>query len=194
MLLDWGPVPGSYGWVFPKGDTLTVGVIGDRAQGEPLRAYYRSFVASLGLDLADAAHDGGHLTRVRRAGIAAGARPGPGGRRRRRACSSPGRARASRFALRSGALAGAAAARDPAAYPARSSARLGAEMAAGRRALAAFAAHPRVVHEVMRSLPGMWGLFVRLVCGRTRWTEQLRAAQVRGAGLASSAAEGRLRR
>jgi flavin-dependent dehydrogenase len=20
VLLDWGPVPGSYGWVFPKGD------------------------------------------------------------------------------------------------------------------------------------------------------------------------------
>ena len=36
-LLDWGPVPGSYGWVFPKGDTLTVGVIGDRRQGAALR-------------------------------------------------------------------------------------------------------------------------------------------------------------
>ena len=41
VLLDWGPVPGSYGWVFPKGDTLTVGVIGDRAQGPAVRAYYR---------------------------------------------------------------------------------------------------------------------------------------------------------
>ena len=28
VLLDWGPVPGSYGWVFPKGAVLTVGVIG----------------------------------------------------------------------------------------------------------------------------------------------------------------------
>src|SRR5262249_11219600 len=27
VLIDWGPMPGSYGWVFPKGDTLTVGVI-----------------------------------------------------------------------------------------------------------------------------------------------------------------------
>ena len=57
VLLDWGPVPGSYGWVFPKGDA-----------GEPLRDYYRSFVASLGLDLATAVHDGGHLTRVRAPG------------------------------------------------------------------------------------------------------------------------------
>ena len=40
VLLDWGPVPGSYGWVFPKGDVLTVGVIGDRGQAPALRAYY----------------------------------------------------------------------------------------------------------------------------------------------------------
>ncbi|HZX37431.1 MAG TPA: geranylgeranyl reductase family protein, partial [Streptomyces sp.] len=26
VLIDWGPMPGSYGWVFPKGQTLTVGV------------------------------------------------------------------------------------------------------------------------------------------------------------------------
>ena len=68
VLLDWGPVPGSYGWVFPKGDTLTVGVIGSRDAGEPLRDYYRTFIASLGLDLTTALHDGGHLTRVRAPG------------------------------------------------------------------------------------------------------------------------------
>ena len=33
LLIDWGPVPGSYGWVFPKGDVLTVGVIAARNQG-----------------------------------------------------------------------------------------------------------------------------------------------------------------
>ncbi len=49
VLLDWGPVPGSYGWVFPKGDVLTVGVIGDRTQAPALRAYYASFVQRLGL-------------------------------------------------------------------------------------------------------------------------------------------------
>ncbi|MDT7569870.1 MAG: hypothetical protein QOE05_44, partial [Actinomycetota bacterium] len=65
VLLDWGPVPGSYGWVFPKGDVLTVGVIGDRVGGEAMRDYYRAFVAGLGLDLSTAVHDGGHMTRVR---------------------------------------------------------------------------------------------------------------------------------
>lgn len=33
VLIDWGPMPGSYGWVFPKGDTLTVGVISARGDG-----------------------------------------------------------------------------------------------------------------------------------------------------------------
>ncbi|HEV2637849.1 MAG TPA: geranylgeranyl reductase family protein [Actinocrinis sp.] len=33
LLIDWGPVPGSYGWVFPKGDVLTVGVIAARSRG-----------------------------------------------------------------------------------------------------------------------------------------------------------------
>lgn len=179
VLLDWGPVPGSYGWVFPKGDTLTVGVIGDRAQGEAVRAYYRSFVAGLGLNLAAAAHDGGHLTRVRAsasplvrgrvlvAGDAAG-------------LLEPWTREGISFALRSGALAGAAAAGDPRTYPGAVERALGAEMAAGRRALAAFSSHPRLVHEVMRSLPGMWDLFRRLVSGSTSMDAQLDRRAIRG--------------
>lgn len=177
-LLDWGPVPGSYGWVFPKGDTLTVGVIGDRARGEAMRAYYRSFVAGLGLDLATAHVDGGHLTRVRAAGsplvrgrvLVAGDAAG---------LLEPWTREGISFALRSGALAGAAATTDPAGYPAAVERALGAEMTAGRRALAAFRRHPRVVHEVMRSLPGMWGLFERLVSGRTTLDEQLERRSIR---------------
>jgi flavin-dependent dehydrogenase len=34
VLLDWGPIPGSYGWLFPKADTLTVGVIAARGAGD----------------------------------------------------------------------------------------------------------------------------------------------------------------
>lgn len=178
VLLDWGPVPGSYGWVFPKGDTLTVGVIGDRERGEAVRAYYRSFVASLGLDLATAKQDGGHLTRVRTptsalrrgrvlvAGDAAG-------------LLEPWTREGISFALRSGALAGAAAAGDVAGYPAAIQRALGPEMAGGRRALAAFGNHPRLVHEVMRSLPGMWELFVRLVSGETTMAEQLARRRMR---------------
>ena len=178
-LLDWGPVPGSYGWVFPKGDTLTVGVIGDRARGDAVRAYYRAFVASLGLDLTTAHVDGGHLTRVRAPGsplsrgrvLVAGDAAG---------LLEPWTREGISFALRSGALAGAAAAGDVASYAPGVERALGPEVAAGRRALAAFTAHPRVVHEVMRSLPGMWGLFTRLVGGQTSLDHQLERRSIRG--------------
>jgi geranylgeranyl reductase family protein len=179
VLLDWGPVPGSYGWVFPKGDTLTVGVIGDRAQGGAVRRYYRDFLAALGLDLRTAHVDGGHLTRVRAVGsplvrgrvLVAGDAAG---------LLEPWTREGISFALRSGALAGAAAAAEPASYPAAVERELGAEIAAGRRALAAFTAHPRLVHEVMRSLPGMFGLFTRLVSGQTSLDRQLERRSIRG--------------
>ncbi len=190
VRLDWGPVPGSYGWVFPKGDTLTVGVIGARDHGAAVKEYYRSFVASLGLDRRTAHHDGGHLTRVRAAGsplsrgrvLVAGDAAG---------LLEPWTREGISFALRSGALAGAAAAGDLAGYPAAVERVLGPEMAGGRRALAAFTAHPRAVHEVLRRAPGwvrgrrgaqhpgdrqryaMWDLFVRLVGGETTLAEQL---------------------
>ena len=49
VMLDWGPMPGSYGWVFPKGDVLTVGVIAARGQGGRTRDYLRDFTRRLGL-------------------------------------------------------------------------------------------------------------------------------------------------
>lgn len=177
-LLDWGPVAGSYGWAFPKGDTLTVGVIGDRGHAAALRAYYRSFVASLGLDLADASTEGGHLTRVRTpasplvrgrvlvAGDAAG-------------LLEPWTREGISFALRSGTLAGHAAVTDPAAYPVAVARELGPETAAGRRALRAFSRHPRVVHEVLGSLPGTWRLLTRLVSGGTSLDAQVQRRSVR---------------
>jgi len=172
VLLDWGPVPGSYGWVFPKGDVLTVGVIGDRSAGEAMRAYYRDFVARLGLDLTTAVHDGGHLTRVRttdaplRRGrvLAAGDAAG---------LLEPWTREGISFALRSGALAGRAAATDVSSYDVAVTEALEPEMAAGRRARAAFTAHPGTVHSTFRYLPGMWGLFVQLVSGQTTMAQQL---------------------
>jgi len=178
VRLDWGPVPGSYGWVFPKGDSLTVGVIGSRAHGPAVRSYYLQFLAGLGLDRSVASHDGGHLTRVRAPGspvrrgqvLVAGDAAG---------LLEPWTREGISFALRSGALAGRAAATDPGDYDRSVEQSLGAELAAGRRALAAFTGHPRVVHEVMRSLPGMWPLFVRLVAGQTTMPQQLQRRPVR---------------
>jgi geranylgeranyl reductase family protein len=65
LLLDWGPLPGSYGWVFPKGDRLTVGVIAARGQGERTRQYLRDFTGRLGLSGYPAERDSGHLTHCR---------------------------------------------------------------------------------------------------------------------------------
>jgi geranylgeranyl reductase family protein len=179
VLLDWGPVPGSYGWVFPKGDLLTVGVIGDRDRGEAMRDYYRAFVSRLGLDLRTAMHDGGHLTRVRttsspvRRGrvLAAGDAAG---------LLEPWTREGISYALRSGAIAGHAAATEPTSYDDAVRAALGPEMAAGRRARAAFTNHPGAVHSVFRYLPGMWELFVRLVGGETTMAEQLERRSIRG--------------
>src|SRR5215467_13369757 len=61
VLLDWGRLPGSYAWVFPKGDRLTVGVIAARGSGADTRAYLAGFRHRLGLDRLDPAHDSGHL-------------------------------------------------------------------------------------------------------------------------------------
>src|SRR6202020_2884089 len=68
LLLDWGEIPGSYGWVFPKGDRLTVGVIPARGQGDATKAYLREFVSRLGLGGYPAVRDSGHLTRCRTEG------------------------------------------------------------------------------------------------------------------------------
>jgi len=164
VRLDWGPVPGSYGWVFPKGASLTVGVIGDRAQGPAMRDYYRNFVAGLGLDLATATIDGGHQTRVRTtsspllrgqvlvAGDAAG-------------LLEPWSREGISFALRSGRLAGRAAAADVASYPAAVERELGPEMALGRRALQVFTRFPSGVHTALRRVPAAWPLFVDVVRG-----------------------------
>jgi geranylgeranyl reductase family protein len=177
VLLDWGPVPGSYGWVFPKGDTVTVGVIGARDAGPAMRDYYRGFVASLGLDLSTALVDGGHQTRVRQHGsplqrgnvLVAGDAAG---------LLEPWTRVGISFALRSGRLAGLAAVGAVPSYADAVQQELGAEVAAGRRALQVFTRRPGVVHQVMRT-PPLWPLLQDLVSGRTTMAEQLQRRRVR---------------
>ena len=111
LALDWGPVPGSYGWVFPKGDLLSVGVIGPaRRRGRSSAPTTGSSAERVGLGDVAPVTDTGHLTRVRDAGLAAARRDG---------CSSPGDAagllepwtrEGISYALRSGRLAGECAA------------------------------------------------------------------------------------
>ncbi|GAB3807360.1 hypothetical protein GCM10027605_37530 [Micromonospora zhanjiangensis] len=180
LLLDWGTLPGSYGWVFPKGDQLTVGVIASRGQGEPTRRYLREFVDRLGLAGIEPRYDSGHLTRCRTddsplrrgrvlvAGDAAG-------------LLEPWTREGISFALRSGALAGAAAAADdPDRYVADVGERLVPEMRAGRRLLAAFARHPNAFHAALATAPG-WRMFGRFCRGEASFQRTVTRRPVRAA-------------
>ncbi|MCZ7437448.1 geranylgeranyl reductase family protein [Micromonospora sp. WMMC241] len=182
VLLDWGPVPGSYAWVFPKGDRLTVGVISARGEGERTRAYLRNFVTRLGLAGIAPEHDSGHLTRCRAedaplrhgrvlvAGDAAG-------------LLEPWSREGISYALRSGRLAGeAVAGGDLDAYGREVGRRLAPEMRAGHRLLDVFERRPDVFHAMLASPPG-WRMFVRFCQGRVSFAEALERRPVR-AGLA----------
>jgi flavin-dependent dehydrogenase len=180
LLIDWGPLPGSYGWVFPKGDLLTVGVIAGRGRGEETRSYMDRFRARLGLTDVTPVHDSGHLTRCRSersplrrgrvlvAGDAAG-------------LLDPWTREGISFALRSGALAGAAAAAgDTPSYESTVEAALGQTMRAGRRFLRVFERHPTACHAALRTPPG-WREFARLCRGETDLADFIDRRAVRAA-------------
>lgn len=166
VLIDWGPIPGSYAWVFPKDDSLTVGVIASRGTGEALKSYLRTFVTRMGLDGITPVHDSGHLTRCRsedsplRRGrvIVAGDAGG---------LLEPWTREGISFALRSGTLAGAAAADDDLeSYVTGVATTLTPSMRAGRAILAAFERRPSVFHAALWSPPG-WRTFKKFCAGET---------------------------
>ena len=172
ILLDWGKIPASYGWVFPKGDRLTVGVIAARGNGDATRQYLREFVDRLRLGSCEVIRDSGHLTRCRAdqsslrkgrvlvAGDAAG-------------LLDPWTREGISFALRSGALAGEFAAKAAVSaspqdaessldeYVAAVNAALVPDMRAGRVLLSAFTRHTGAFHAGLATPKGS-RLFVRI--------------------------------
>ncbi|MBO0841977.1 MAG: geranylgeranyl reductase family protein [Nocardioides sp.] len=187
--LDWGPLPGSYAWVFPKGDTLTVGVIASRGNGSATREYLRDFVRQQGLDGLRVVHDSGHLTRCRTPAsplvngrvLAVGDAAG---------LLEPWTREGISFALRSGTLAGgvADARRAPtavaAAYELALSEELLPEMAAGAECLRAFERHPGAVHALITRTDAGWRGFARLASGDTTLARAMRHRSARlGVGL-----------
>ncbi|WP_434739975.1 geranylgeranyl reductase family protein [Micromonospora sp. SH-82] len=180
LLLDWGPIPGSYAWVFPKGDRLTVGVIAARGEGERTRAYLRAFVQRLGLAELPPEHDSGHLTRCRAedsplvrgrvsvAGDAAG-------------LLEPWSREGISFALRSGALAGTAAAGgDQAGYGRAVGETLVPSMRAGHRLLEAFERRPQMCHALLATPMG-WRMFAGFCRGETSFDRVVERTPVRAA-------------
>ncbi|MFY1670583.1 geranylgeranyl reductase family protein [Plantactinospora sp. WMMB334] len=180
LLLDWGPLPGSYAWVFPKGDRLTVGVIAGRGEGERTRRYLRQFVERLGLAGLEPVHDSGHLTRCRSADsplrhgrvLVAGDAAG---------LLEPWTREGISFALRSGTLAGTAAADgDLDGYVRAVHEHLVPPMRAGFRILAAFTRHPGVFHAAVATPPG-WRAFTAFCRGETSFDRTLERRSVRAA-------------
>jgi len=179
VLIDFGRVPGGYGWIFPKGNRLTVGAIAAKGRIGEQRAYLDDLITAHGLDDLPVGHQGGHLTRCRAADspVAAGrillAGDAAG-------LLEPWTREGISFALRSGTLAGEAAARIARGGGASEAAILaigtqyaqevargmGAEMEVGFRALAAYERHPKAFYRALASKPG-WEAFVRLARGET---------------------------
>lgn len=177
VLIDWGRTPGSYGWVFPKGDRLSVGVIAAKGSPDQTRGYLDDFLAGLRLSDVEPEVSSGHLTRCRAedsplyrdrvlvAGDAAG-------------LLDPWSREGISFALRSGALAGQAAASVSAAasgdevtralvgYTDAISSVLGPEMQAGRTFMRAFQRHPWAFHLALILLPQAWNLFASVISGQ----------------------------
>ncbi|MFE1232275.1 geranylgeranyl reductase family protein [Streptomyces sp. NPDC058745] len=178
VLIDWGPMPGSYGWVFPKGDTLTVGVISARGEGAATKRYLEDFVARLGLAGFEPSISSGHLTRCR-------SDDSPLSRGRVLVCGDaagllePWTREGISFALRSGRLAGEWAVRIAEATDAVDARRqalnyafaikagLGVEMAVGRRMLALFERSPGLLHATLTGLRPAWNAFADITRGVT---------------------------
>ncbi|MFE4588675.1 geranylgeranyl reductase family protein [Streptomyces laurentii] len=195
VLIDWGPLPGSYGWVFPKGDTLTVGVISARGEGAATKRYLEDFIARLGLAGFEPAISSGHLTRCR-------TDDSPLSRGRVLVCGDaagllePWTREGISFALRSGRLAGewavriaesgdaVDARRQALNYAFAIKAGLGVEMAVGRRMLSVFERRPGLLHAAITTLRPAWRAFADI----TRGTTTL-AGLVRGGGIAHRALE-----
>ncbi len=178
MLMEWGPLPGSFGWVFPKGDICTAGVVAAKGQGDATKAYLREFLGRHELGHLTPLHDTGHLTRCRRPDsplarnrvLVAGDAAGLGDPWSREGIS---------FALRSGTWAGAAAVRlawaedEPGRERAREgyvtavSSTLGAEMRASRQIMDVFTRRPGLFHTALTGVPPVWRRVDSYLGGRT---------------------------
>ncbi|MFF5973429.1 geranylgeranyl reductase family protein [Streptomyces sp. NPDC012769] len=204
LLMEWGPLPGSFGWVFPKGDVCTAGVVAARGNPVALRAYKEDFLARQGLLGARPLHDTGHLTRCRH----------PDSPLARGRVLVAGDAAAlvdhwSRegisYALRSGDLAGHAAARLVSAADEREAATaaddygrrinevLGVEMRASSVLMNLFTRNPGLVHTTVTRLPLAWRRLDAYIAGRTSVAGIMTAPLVRAATALTGARRGDVR-
>jgi geranylgeranyl reductase family protein len=69
MTLEIASVPGGYGWIFPKGDHVNVGVGGWGSEGPRLRAHLRRMCEAYGIDPESATETRGFRLPMRRGGL-----------------------------------------------------------------------------------------------------------------------------
>jgi geranylgeranyl reductase family protein len=188
--VDWGPIPGSYAWVFPKGRRLTVGVIARKGTPQQTRDYLAAFLRKQGLQDAPVIQQSGHITRCRTP-------HSPLGKGRVLLCGDaagllePWTREGISFAVRSGTMAGELAAdaavrtpaREPAHvqtdYAARIGSSLGLEMQAGALFLSAFERHPHLMHTLLTRTSVGWREFRRITLGETTLARAVRRTPVR---------------
>ena len=191
VLVDWGTVPGGYAWVFPKGDTLSVGVIAERGNPDETRAYLHEFLARLDLDKQEVVVSSGHLARCRaedsplyrdrvlvagdaagllepwtREGISFALRSGAmAGRAAAQAASAASSASAASASASASAASAAGVERAMAAYAEEISATLAPEIRAGRLFLRAFTRHPRMFYAAIIMFGWTWNFVVNSISG-----------------------------
>lgn len=186
--IDWGPIPGSYGWLFPKGDSYTVGVIGSKQYSSELRSYLDDLLRDLGLADCKVIKRSGHLTRCRSlnspvgegnvllVGDAAG-------------LLEPWTREGISFAVRSAELAaetiissvsGQSADNSLVSdYARRLEKTLISEMESGFALLAAFRKYPRIFHMLVSGTGIGWRQFKRISRGETSFARAFRHRSVR---------------
>ena len=172
VFLDWGSEPGSYAWMFPKTETLTVGVIQAKGAPEATRAYLDRYVGELDLTAAEVTRASGHLAQWRTADSPL--RRGPvivvGDAA---ALLDPFTREGISFALRSGSWAGAAAASAVRgtttaldSYVERVREELQPEISAGARVLRLFERRPGLIHGLIGYTVVGARLFIRVCRGQ----------------------------
>jgi geranylgeranyl reductase family protein len=182
LVLELGTVPGGYGWIFPKGDHVNVGVGGWGREGPQLRRHLRILCEHYGIELRQLSNLRGHRLPMRRpatvlargrallVGDAAGALDPVSGDGIYEALVTARLAAEQTLEL----LQGDATSLEP--YEAAVHRELDRLAAAGWGAKVALDHYPRAVFAVMR-LPVTWRVIEKLMLG-----EVSHPGEARGAG------------